>query len=310
MTSSPADTQPPASTSPARGKRCVILPRPSPLTSAEDHWDPGNASPAAPQTPAVLGVTPFAVIDVETTGFASQDDDRVIEIAVVHCDPAGKVTGRWTTLVDAGRDPGPTHVHGLTAKDLAGAPAFADLIDWLAELTAGRVVVAHNAPFDLAFLAAEHERADVDAPGWASLCTLELTALVGLSSARSLQECCAAAHIGITGAHSALGDAEATAGLLGHCLDLARQQGITELADLGCRDPLPARSPCPDDGNRGSCREQHLMPPIIGPSRWRGSCLGVARRAATTPRPTPTSPSLDSALVAIRHEHDLDRQIC
>lgn len=275
---------------------------------AEDHWHSGNASPAAPQTPAVLGVTPFAVIDVETTGFASQDDDRVVEIAVVHCDPAGRVTGRWTTLVDAGRDPGPTHVHGLTAKELAGAPAFADLIDWLAELTAGRVVVAHNAPFDLAFLAAEHERADVDAPGWASLCTLELTALVGLSSARSLQECCAAAHIGITGAHSALGDAEATAGLLGHCLDLARQQGITELGGLGCRDPLPARSPVPQT------TAPRLVPrttPHAPDSRAVSMARLVSRgRAARSNDALANSylALLDSALVAIRHENELDRR--
>ena len=44
----------------------------------------------------------------------------------------------------------------LTAEDLTDAPTLASLIDWLAALTAGRVIVAHNAPFDLTFLTAEH----------------------------------------------------------------------------------------------------------------------------------------------------------
>lgn len=276
--------------------------------STKSSWDPANASSDAPQTPAVLGVTPFAVIDVETTGFASQDDDRVVEIAVVHCDPAGKVTGRWTTLVDAGRDPGPTHVHGLAAEDLTGAPGFADLTDWLAELTAGRVVVAHNAPFDLAFLAAEHERADVDAPAWASLCTLEVTGIVGLGNARSLQGCCAAANITVTGAHSALGDAEATASLLAHCLDLARQQGITDLADLGCRDSLP--SPASDR----SSRQPRLLPRTTNrpPDADAVSMARLVSRGRTGSSLDAATNSylaiVDSALVASRDECDLDRR--
>ena len=278
------------------------------IESTESSWDQGNASSATPQTPPVLGVTPFAVIDVETTGFASQDDDRVIEIAVVHCDPTGKMTGRWTTLIDAGRDPGPTHVHGLTAEELVGAPVFADLTDWLSEMTASRVVVAHNAPFDLAFLAAEYERADVDTPAWASLCTRELTGIVGLGNARSLHDCCAAAQITPTGAHSALGDAQATADLLAHCLDLARHQGIADLADLGCRDTLP--SPVSDR----TTRQPRLLPrtTIRPPDSEAVSMARLVSRGRTQGALDAAANSylalLDSALVASRNGHHLDRR--
>lgn len=278
-------------------------------TQSPDHagntWETSRPAPVVSQAPAVLGVTPFAVIDLETTGFAAHADDRIVEIAVVHCDPAGQVTGRWTTLVDAGRDPGPTHVHGITAADLPGAPVFADLTDWLARLTAGRVVVAHNAPFDLAFLVAEHERADVDAPAWASLCTLELTAIVGLTDARSLQGCCAAASIAITGAHSALGDAEATAGLLAHCLERAHQQGVTELGDLGCRHPLPGHTPVPE-----TMPPTRLVPrttPHAPDAEARSMAHLVSRGRAARPDDAPGNSYLalvDSALVASHHKLD------
>jgi ATP-dependent Lhr-like helicase len=262
-----------------------------------DSWSFAAVSPAEQATPAVLGVTAFAVVDVETTGFASQDDDRIIELAVVHCDPAGNITGRWTTLVAPDRDPGPTHVHGLTADDLNGAPAFADLTDWLAGLLDGRVVVAHNAPFDLAFLAAEHERADIDAPGWASLCTLELARRIDLTSTRSLQGCCAAADITVSRAHSALGDAEATAELLAHCLSVVRAKGITDLSDLGCLNPLPTRT---HQGTRGPRLLPRTTSRPPGPEAISMAQL-ILRARATTSDTGPSNSYLamvDSVVVA------------
>ena len=69
--------------------------------------------------------------------------------------PDGVAQRRWSTLVNPGPGPdgdievGPTFVHGLVAADLEGAPRFDDMADLLARDLAGRVVVAHNARFDV-----------------------------------------------------------------------------------------------------------------------------------------------------------------
>ena len=156
----------------------------------------------------------FAVIDVETTGLRPRND-RVIEIAVIRCDRSGEPTSEWSTLVDPGRDPGPTRVHGISATDLLGAPTFAETIDELRRQLAGAVVVAHNLSFDAAFIAHEFRRAGVDAHEGHGLCTLELarSSLPGLDG-YSLAACARALAVPQPLAHRALADTRVTAGVL------------------------------------------------------------------------------------------------
>ena len=86
---------------------------------------PTNNRATPTGTHAELGRTPFAVLDVETTGLDAAGADRIIEIAIVRLSPDAEPLDRWTTLIDPHRSPGPTHVHGITADDLRGAPTFA-----------------------------------------------------------------------------------------------------------------------------------------------------------------------------------------
>jgi len=65
----------------------------------------------------------FALVDVETTGLYPQSD-RVVQIAMRQVDRHGKTQNVWHSLVDPGRDPGPTHIHGITTEMLRGAPRF------------------------------------------------------------------------------------------------------------------------------------------------------------------------------------------
>ena len=114
----------------------------------------------------------YAVVDVETTGLTPAD--RIVSVAVELLDQRGTVTGRWSTLVDPLRDPGPVHIHGLTTERLAGAPTFDKVADDLSEYLAGRVLVAHNAPFDWGMLTAEYARIDANWPMERRLCTMAL----------------------------------------------------------------------------------------------------------------------------------------
>ena len=124
-----------------------------------------------------------AVVDVETTGLSPRTD-RVVEVGVVLLDDRGEV--EFETLLDPGRDVGPTAVHGIRASDVVEAPAFADVAPYLRSLLAGRVVVAHNALFDLRFLAPEFGRAGLPVELPPTLCTMRLAPLF---LARALARC-------------------------------------------------------------------------------------------------------------------------
>ncbi|WP_051247249.1 3'-5' exonuclease [Nocardioides halotolerans] len=118
---------------------------------------------------------PYAVIDFQTTGLAPRGADRVIEVALVRVEADGTVGEAWSTLVNPGRNTGVPFIHKINDADVSEAPTFAQIAPYLLSQLDGAVVVAHNAPFDEEFLAAELRRAgyaDLRMPG---LCTLWLT---------------------------------------------------------------------------------------------------------------------------------------
>ncbi|HEY5110569.1 MAG TPA: exonuclease domain-containing protein [Acidimicrobiales bacterium] len=161
----------------------------------------------------------FAVVDLETTGFSPQSE-RVVEVAVVVLDPDGHEVDAFCTLVDPERDPGPTHVHGITAEMLEGAPTFGGVHAYLAGLLSGRVVVGHNVDrFDLAFLVAECRRLggeDLVPGAVVTLDTLRVAqAYLDLPGKARLVDCCDRYQLTWDDHHSALGDARVTAALLG-----------------------------------------------------------------------------------------------
>ncbi len=118
-------------------------------------------------------VSRYAVVDVETSALLPASD-RVLAVAVVAWEPAQGETDRLANAAQPCCDPGPVHVHALTAATLANAPRFADVARALCERLDGRVVVAHNAAFELAFLQAEAGRCEIALPTAAQLCTCTL----------------------------------------------------------------------------------------------------------------------------------------
>jgi len=159
------------------------------------------------------GAIGFAVVDVETTGLYPSTD-RIVEIAVVHLNANAEITGQFCTLINPGRDVGPTHHHGITAAEVHNAPTFAAAAESVWELLAGRVLVAHNVAFDARFLDAEFNRCGASLPPPPVMCTMRLAShyLSGLP-ARNLPACCAAAGVTLSQHHSALCDAQAAAAL-------------------------------------------------------------------------------------------------
>jgi DNA polymerase III subunit epsilon len=179
------------------------------------------------------------VLDLETTGLTPALD-RIVEVAVVTTDPIGGVLEEWSVLVDPGRDPGPTEVHGITERHLDGATAFVDVVPGLRERLDGSVIVAHNLAFDAAFLATEAERAGVAllAGVQGGLCTLDVSrSTMGRpSDGWSLGSLCATFGVPLVDPHRALVDARATAGLLAALLaelPASRPRLLTRRLTLG-----------------------------------------------------------------------------
>jgi len=184
--------------------------------------------------PAPLATHRFAVVDVETSGLEA-DRHHVLQVGVVLVDGNGVVLHRWSSLV-APRfrwffRVGPTHIHGIHRRDLRHATPANEVFSELARLLAGATFVAHNAPFDLAFLRAEASRLGVTLPIDAPLCTLRLSRSLDPQRQRShrLADLCERYAISLLRPHDALADADATAALLPHLL---REHGITTAAQL------------------------------------------------------------------------------
>lgn len=160
----------------------------------------------------------FAVIDLETTGFSYQKTDRIIEIGIVLLDINGEVEGEWETLVNPKRDLGKTSIHGVEASDVLGAPEFSDIIGDIISLIEDRVLVAHNASFEMNFLRAEFERAGFDFPVEDAFCTMQASRNILPIMNHKLATCCESVGVELIDAHTAIGDARATAGLLKYLL--------------------------------------------------------------------------------------------
>ena len=207
-----------------------------------DARDPGAGAPGPGSDPGARGDrlalrVGYAVVDLETTGL-SPATDSIIEIGLVLAGPDGAAQRRWSTLVNPGPGPdgdievGPTFVHGLVAADLEGAPRFDDVADLLARDLAGRVVVAHNARFDVGFLTRALGRSGHLARGARvpRMCTMEWARYFMATPSRKLIACCEAAGVSIGRHHSALDDAEAAAGLLRHYMSVGRLRGEDPVA--------------------------------------------------------------------------------
>lgn len=167
----------------------------------------------------------WAVVDVETSGFRP-GQARVVSIAALAVADDGNIERSFSTLLNPGVDPGPTHVHGLTAEMLAGQPMFGEVVAELVEILRGRTLVAHNVGFDYAFLAHEAEQVRAELPVDSAMCTVELSRRLDLGS-DNLRLDTLAAYWGVTQLkpHDALDDAQVLVQILKPTLALARERG-------------------------------------------------------------------------------------
>ena len=197
----------------------------------QGRWAVRPEPPLGHLAPADL---PYAVVDVETTGMRARGGDRVTEVAVVHVD-GGRTTVAFESLVNPGI-PIPSFITRLTGigdDTVADAPYFEEVADRVQAALTGRVFVAHNARFDLAFVRAELERAS-DVPFRPPvLDTVHLArVLVPELPRRNLDTVLHWFGITTDRRHRAAGDALATAEVLRRLLVRAAERGVGSWREL------------------------------------------------------------------------------
>jgi DNA polymerase-3 subunit epsilon len=181
-----------------------------------------------------LAETTFAIFDMETTGLSPAYGHRVCEVACLRLQDGVEID-RFESLVDPGRpiSAGAYRVNHITAEMLEGAPTFDGVARPLLDLMEDAVLVAHNASFDLGFLAAELEIAQLPPPEGHVVDTLTLARRVYSFARNSLSAVATALAVETGPFHRAMGDVWTTRHVLERILwELDARWGVTTLSQL------------------------------------------------------------------------------
>jgi DNA polymerase-3 subunit epsilon len=159
----------------------------------------------------------LVVVDVETTGLVPAQA-TIIEIGAVRLSGA-QVTGEFFSLVNPATPVPPdiTDLTGITDAMVARAPAAGAALGAFLAFARGAVLVAHNAPFDLAFLTSGCAAAGLPWPPAAVLDTAVLARLLlGSDQVPDCRLATLAGYFAVTATpcHRALADAQATGEVL------------------------------------------------------------------------------------------------
>ncbi len=182
-----------------------------------------------------LSALTFVIFDTETTGLDTTRDE-IVQIGAVRAMKGRMIPGEtFETLVDPGRPipPASARIHGITDAMVTGAPDIRIAARRFHDFARDAVLVAHNAPFDLAFL---RRHADVTGVSFDNpvLDTVLLSAAVfGETEEHTLDAIAERLGIRIEGAarHTAMGDARATASVLLRLLPILEARGVHTLRD-------------------------------------------------------------------------------
>lgn len=175
------------------------------------------------------------VFDTETTGLSTNSDD-VIQIGAVRIVKGRRIEGEiFDSYVNPNRPipPASTKVHGIRDDMVKGAPDFIAAAEKFYRFSKNAILIAHNAPFDLAFFKrdGETEERKFNHP---VLDTVLLSASVfGQSMSHTLDALASRLGIEIEEEvrHTALGDAIATAEVFLKLLPLLEAKNIITLRD-------------------------------------------------------------------------------
>lgn len=202
---------------------------------------------------------PLAVVDLETTGLASDPGAEVLELGALLLDPGRPSVDVLHTLVRprGGIPRVIQRVTGLDEAAVAGAPAIEAVAGPVAKALAGRTLVAHNAPFERHFLGRFVSPALADA---VYLDTQDLLALTHPDAPDLRLESFARALLGREEQHRALEDALDTARVLSRVAQGARAGEARYANARGALEAYAADSPWIALLEKGAAPEAAVRP--------------------------------------------------
>jgi DNA polymerase-3 subunit epsilon len=222
-----------------------------------------------------LADVPLTFLDVETTGLSPAHGHRICELALLRV-RAGTIEYEFDRLIDPQRplDPRAALVNGISPELLHGAPTFDLIAREVQEVIEDSVLVAHNAPFDMAFLEHEFHRLGLPAPTNYVLDTLRLARRLLQRSSYNLHALAYDLHLD-TPAHRAMPDVLALRGLFDYLAGRMRTNDICTLAEVlrFQRGLLPGQA-------------EPEPPPLIARAIHEGRCLRIVYRSRSTPEAT------------------------
>lgn len=194
-------------------------------------FQPGGASAALD---APLGTISFTVIDTETTGLDPSGGDEIIAIAAVRI-VNGRILRReiFDALINPSRSIAPASraIHGISSEMLRGMPPIADVLPQFHRFCDDTVLIGHNVDFDMRFLELKEAKTGLkfDHP---VLDTLRLELVLHPNQEdKSLEAIAGRLGVTVSGRHTALGDALATAEIFLALIPLLAERGIHTVRD-------------------------------------------------------------------------------
>ena len=188
-----------------------------------------------------LSAAKFAFIDTET----NFNNMRAVEIGIVLSD-GPRETGRFSTLLNpvVSVDRETLELTGISEEDIRKAPKFEDAWPGIGKLLDGRVLAAHNLPFDHRVIAEEMRIAGVRAPGQIpGLCTLKMARKLLKKEQCSLDALSYRFDLREDGRHRALPDAGLCFQLFFRLVKYAEENRAIEAGTLSDLEKLGALVP-------------------------------------------------------------------
>src|SRR5262245_3291804 len=237
-----------------------------------------RAARRPPERSSDLDGLRYVVIDLETTGTSGRDE--IVEIGCVRIDSDGR-TSEWSHLVRPSRPVTPTAhaVHRIDPAELDSAPALDAVLPELEAWIGDRILVFHNAAFDVAFLQRALAARGRDGLDGLVVCTLRVAR--GFVGGRcGLGRVARRFGLDAPHLHRALADARLTAQLWLELLGILRAAGASRLLHVPGVRPAQAwsRGGAPDPvGERlaAACARREIVRVAL---RLPGERAAVERR--------------------------------
>ena len=174
----------------------------------------------------------YVVFDLETTGF-SPEKDKIIEIGAVKVS-GGTITERFSTFVNP-EVPIPFRIEELTSiKDdmVIDAPKIEEILPKFMEFCKDAIMVAHNADFDMSFIAKNCQRQGLPCD-FTIIDTVALARILLPNLNRfKLDTVAKALGIALNHHHRAVDDAACTAEIFVRFIQMLKDRGMETLDDV------------------------------------------------------------------------------